>query len=376
MSQEILWAGDIPSETLATLRSNIAPDYTIVVATSFDGVMSHLREHTVKAVLFDVTQPNFNTIYLCQQIKNRDNAPLVIAFNHRNIALRDACLVAGADAVLENPLDGDKLKLILADPVRHIENTTTTNVILGNTPEKILSAASLLSHDLKSPISVIISSIEALTTLFDELYGIKDLVPLLQGTLSAGYRQMYLIDDMIDLARLQLGGYPMVKTRGDIRQIIEDAVSLPPYIQNKKKLNIEKYLPELGTIFAYVDVDLVRRAVAAMMDNTYKFTIQGDCLTIRAEQVDDMVLIAFEDNGRPIYDEFQHEIVRRAAHWEGRQAGTRTSVAAGLPFVFAVAQAHGGSFSGATDSESGLTTFTLRLPVGKEVIESDGRKSD
>ena len=59
----------------------------------------------------------------------------------------------------------------------------------------------------------------------------------------------------------------------------------------------------------------------------------------------------------------RHDLPHDLRQWEARQAGTRTSVSMGLPFVHAVALALGGDFTAKSDQATGLTTFTFTLPA-------------
>jgi K+-sensing histidine kinase KdpD len=85
------------------------------------------------------------------------------------------------------------------------------------------------------------------------------------------------------------------------------------------------------------------------------------CICLQGEQ--DQVVLRLTDTGRPIQAGFEHDIMTLAPQWQHRQAGARTSVALGLPFIHVVAKTLGGNFTAQSSADGRRTTFTFSLPA-------------
>ncbi len=240
-----------------------------------------------------------------------------------------------------------------------------TGLLLGNTVDDIVGTAWLLGHDLKSPVSLIISAMEVLISLYEDDEAMADTLPMIRGALAAANREHNMISDMLDLARLETNTYELERQLTNISDVIREMLELEDYAITMKQINLVVDLPDVP-LMANIDQELMRRVFSTLVDNTIKFTVRDDTLTIKAKRIDDNIEITFTDNGRAIFSEFEEHLTERAPQWEKRLAGSRTSVGLGLPFAYHVALAHQGSFKGASDQATSQTTFTLTLPALKD----------
>lgn len=245
-----------------------------------------------------------------------------------------------------------------------------SGIVLGSTVEDIVGTAWLLGHDLKSPVALIISAMEVLIATYENDEQMAPVMPLLRGALAAANRQHNMIGDMLDLARLETDHYELERTPTDIAALLRETLAAEDYAITTKKLKLEIDMPETP-LMANVEMYLLQRVFSALVDNTIKFTVRDDVLTVRARRTGDMIEISFTDNGRLIAPDFEQQIVERAPQWDRRQAGSRTSVGMGLPFAYQVARAHGGTFTAKSDPAAIKTSFTLTLPVYQAEQQSD-----
>ncbi|MBZ0284274.1 MAG: HAMP domain-containing histidine kinase [Anaerolineae bacterium] len=238
-----------------------------------------------------------------------------------------------------------------------------TGTILGSTTDDIVGAAWLLGHDLKSPVAIVISALEMLVAMHETDEKMSSTVNLMRGALAAANREYNMISDLLDLARLETNQYELERYDVDISTLIREILEAESYSLKTKLLKVEVDLQNEPALMVNVDIELFRRVVSAMVDNAIKFTVREDFFRIRARHTGKMVEVQFTDNGRTIFPEFEAHLMERAPQWDKRQLGSRTSVGMGLPFVNAVAKAHGGSFSGKTDPMTKFTSFTLLIPA-------------
>ncbi len=242
------------------------------------------------------------------------------------------------------------------------DNPRITGKLLGSNHEDLMGTVWLLGHDLKSPVATIISTLEMLVSLYEDDPEQKMLVHMLRAALSSARRQYNMVSDTLDLARFEVNEYELERDMADMCALLREVLQAEQYALDVKKLNVELHIPD-EPLYALVDVEILKRIISALVDNALKFTVKDDLLRITLAQNEQNIVLEFSDTGRAFSPEIEEQVMQRAPHWSQRQAGSRTSVGMGLPFIYYAAQAHGGHFNAHSDLPSKITTFTLVLPI-------------
>ncbi len=337
--------------------------YTLSVVPSADEALQLTQSKAPAAVLVDIATPELNGVQACGSLRKALNGTTtIVALNQGETALRQAALLAGADLVLEEPINWADLCAWLHTPRTPNGRLLAEGPLFGQTIADTIGASSLLSHDLKSPISVIISSLEVMLSFQEEDGTPESTRRLMEGALHAAYRQLNLVSTLVDLPRLELGCYDLQTTLLDFSQVVRDGLEKESYNLSTKGLDVAVDLPDTP-LMVQADYELLQRVMSSLIDNVMKFTVRSDKLRISATHENESVVLRMTDTGRPIQPGFEQEIMHRASQWERRQAGARTSVALGLPFVYAVAKAHAGDFTAGSTPNGRFTTFTFSLPA-------------
>ncbi len=366
MSQQLILLGKPTPEALEPVGIQLqALGYSLDVAGSSADALKIAKRVSPQAIIVDIAMPELNGIQACSTLRNElGNGMPIIALNQGDSVLRQAILNVGVDLVIDEPVNWVDLHSWLAAPRTSNGRALASGPLMGMTSEATLGTANLLAHDLKSPISVIISSLEVLLA-FQAEDGMSDSTErLLKGALNAAHRQLNLVSTLVDLPRLELDCYELQLAELDLVEVIRTSLEYEAYTLEIKGLNVQVDLPDTPLMIAG-DAELLGRALSSLIDSVMKFTVRSDSLSIRAWQDNQNVLLQFTDSGRPIQPGFEQDIMTRGPQWEQRQAGARTSVALGLPFVYAVAQAHQGDFTAKSTNDGKATTFTLTLPTLK-----------
>jgi signal transduction histidine kinase len=361
MSESIILVGRPAVDPLDPLPVRLAQaGYAVYPAGDQAETLRLLAEHQPCALLVDIAAPDAHGIAICEAARAAHKELRILALNQGEPALRAAAVAAGADLVMEEPLNWADLRGWLRTPRAADGRLLAESALLGQTRTDVIGSAALLAHDLKSPISVIISSLEVLLA-FPEEEGLSESTQrLLQGALSAAYRQLNLVSTLVDLPRLELNCYDLQLAPCDLGQIVRDALNRQAYELNIKGLEVQADLPP-DPVIVQADRELIERALLVLIDNAIKFTVRGDRLFIQLVQEAQTVFLRFSDTGRPVQPSFEQAIMQRAPQWEHRQNGARTSVALEIPFVYAVARAHDGHFTATPTPDGKMTVFTLQL---------------
>jgi signal transduction histidine kinase len=363
----IILLGDTAPKYLKPIRAGLSKlGYKLHPVGSVADALTKAKDMKPAAFLVDLSVREIDGVQACGLIKAGNRAVPLIALHHNEPALQQAALLAGADKVMDFPLNWTTIQTWLSEhPAEANGLSPDTMIFMGRTRADVMGTAALLGHDLKSPISMIISTLEVLLSIYEADESMASSVRLLRGALGAAYRQLNMIGDWLDLARLELKAYEFDIEEIDVGVLARDCIEAEDYAITTKKLRLELDIPKDRLFMVKADADLLRRVVSALVDNAIKFTIRDDLLRVRLRNEGGKIILEFTDNGRPIFPGFEEQVMERAPQWEARQAGTRTSVSMGLPFVHAVALALGGDFTARSDQTTGFTTFTLTLPALK-----------
>jgi signal transduction histidine kinase len=359
------------------LQALRAEGYALQVATDTESALLQARQDPPVALILESDLTSQDDLALCQWLRtNPATVAVKMLVTARNTQQRLAAMEAGADELLTYPLDWVEVRArlrslqagqtrlpSLEDFLKH-----TPDLTLGGNAMDILGSADLLAHDLKSPLGIIVSSMEILRELAQDS-GLSDQaaersMALRDGVLLAARRLNFLIDDMLDLAKLEVDAYPLRIEPIDLEWVVQNVLRANEAAIARKGINVSlEAPPDLPA--ASGDRDLVSRACNALLDVTLKFSNEGDLARWTLAVDGRFVTAALTDHGRPMLPEYREAIFGRGVQWEARQQGSRTSVAMGLPFARTVLRRMGGDLVTAGNPADKTTTFCLRLPLAR-----------
>ena len=229
-----------------------------------------------------------------------------------------------------------------------------------------------MSHELRTPLNSIIGLTQMLTEHAPRFGTEKALEPL-HRVLNAGRHLLALINDILDLSKIEAGRmelhletFPLVPLIEDVAKTIE-----PMATKNGNRIVID-CRPELGTIHA--DQTRVRQALLNLASNANKFTEKGT-VTIAAQPQRndgrDWITIAVADTGIGMTPEQMGKLFQEFSQASSATASKYGGTGLGLVISRRFCQMMGGDIT--VESEPGRgSTFTIRLPriveVPKDVV--------
>ncbi|MEG4959682.1 MULTISPECIES: response regulator [unclassified Microcoleus] len=139
-----------------------------------------------------------------------------------------------------------------------------------------------MSHELRTPLNAIVGYSEMLKEEAEEL-GDEAFVPDLEKIRSAGKHLLSLIDDILDISKIEAGRMDLYLETFDIHALIESAVATARPLVEKNGNTLEVYCPDnLDTMHA--DMTKVRQVLLNLLSNAAKFT-QNGTITIGVERI-------------------------------------------------------------------------------------------
>jgi signal transduction histidine kinase len=379
----ILLLTDSTPEALHTLREHLQHrDYTLTITHDMQSALQMARKNPPDALIVDMAFETRDDLALCQWLRTDPTTVAVrLLVAAASPHTRRAAIAAGADEVLVRPLDAEEIDIRLRTmqtgrtrlPDLETFLTHTPDLILGANPMDILGSADLLSHDLKSPIGIVISSLELLCDFASErvaqqLPDAEQELHLTENALLAARRQIRLINDMIDLAKIEVNAYPIHPQPLALPTILHNVITSQATAINRRGVQITLIAPPDDFPQALGDLALVQRISHALLENILKFTRSGDVAEVHFSATPDHIQVGFSDSGRPILPAHDRAIFDRSIQWEARQQGGRSSVAMGLPFARAAARHMNGDLRAHSSAADKRTTFCLELPRSAPVL--------
>jgi signal transduction histidine kinase len=251
-----------------------------------------------------------------------------------------------------------------------IENTRLFQELQAASRHKSEFLASM-SHELRTPLNAIIGYAELLQEEAEDL-GQQGFIPALGKIHAAGEHLLGLINDILDLSKIEAGKTDLYIEEFDVAKLIGDvqAIVLPLIEQHGNVLRVD-CPPGIGAMRA--DLAKMRQALFNLLSNATKFTEQGTIrLTVASEMVkcQEWVSFAVADSGIGMTPEQLGRLFEAFSQAEASTSRKYGGTGLGLSISRQLCRLMGGDITVASELGTG-STFTIRLPVVRtEFIES------
>src|SRR6266581_2774140 len=219
-------------------------------------------------------------------------------------------------------------------------------------------------HELRTPLTLLLAPLEA---LLHQRGRVTD--PETRGLLttmhSNGMRLLKLINDLLDLVRLESGRMEVRREPLELTEFIKGLASAARQVADDKRIKLETWVaPELGAVLA--DRDKLEKILLNLLFNALKFTPAGGRVDLRAEKQGDDLVLLVRDTGMGISPKNLPYIFDRFWQADGAARRKYQGVGIGLSLVKELTEIQDGNVS--VESEEGKgTTFTVRFPC--ETVE-------
>ncbi|AGA88769.1 CHASE3 domain-containing protein [Stutzerimonas stutzeri] len=221
---------------------------------------------------------------------------------------------------------------------------------------------STVSHELRTPLTAIRG---ALGMLIGGIAGqVSDEArPLLGIAHKNSERLVRLINDILDIEKLEAGRLTFNFGRHDVRPLVQQALSdITPYGQDYGVSLEFLDAPELTSSEATLDPDRFAQVMANLLSNAIKHSPAGGCVTVDLRRRGKLLEIGVQDRGPGIPEAFRSRIFERFAQADSSDARQRGGTGLGLAITRSLVQQMHGKIGFDCQPDQG-TRFWLQLPL-------------
>ena len=242
--------------------------------------------------------------------------------------------------------------ILIRDVTREIENLEARE-LLGET----------LVHDLRSPISSVISALEMIQDAHSSGDPTNLIGPSLQIARRSAKRVLAMIESLLEITRLQAGKLKLDITPVEIRSLVDSCLAEFVSQARDNDVSIENSVPR-GLPSVPMDRGKIFRVLNNLVDNALKFTREQGEVRITAEISSEGDLqVRVNDAGPGIPEEYRQKIFERFTQIPG-QLGRRKGSGLGLTYCRLAVEAHQGRIW-VEPRAGGGSIFVFTLPLNR-----------
>lgn len=320
----------------------------------------------VDLVLMDLMLPGRNGIEACRRIKQEphlQDVPVIIMTGHNQPECLEEAFDSGAKDYITKPVSRVELlarvrsALALKD---EMDWRKFTNIELERESLAKTQILSTVTHELKSPLASIVGYINAMLQQQDMVGTLNERQrEYLEAAQRNSYRLKALIDDLLDVSRIEAGDLGFSLTELEVRQQIEEVVASH---RDQAKEKLIQVVVEIPPDLPLVMADQLRfcQIVSNLLSNAFKYSPEGSTVTITAKQDRRLVQIDVSDTGIGISNGDQARLFSKFFRVDNSLTRDASGSGLGLFIIKHIIGAHGGRIWVASEKGKGSTfSFTL-----------------
>ena len=290
--------------------------------------------------------------YLTIRLLCKDNTYKWIELSLKYVKDKNVFMSTGIDVTSRKEVEVEKKKL---EEAIHLESIR--NEFFGN-----------ISHEFKTPLNIILGIVQLIDKNI-ELDNItkENLIRHVDIMKQNSYRLLRLVNNLIDISRIDIGYYNLQPSNYNIVKVVEDiTLSIAEYVKHKK-INLI-FNTDVEEITLACDPDKIERVILNLLSNAIKYTDDNGDIYVSLNKVNEDVVVSVKDSGvgipndklELIFDRFgqANDILSRRCEGSG----------IGLSIVKSIVEMHGGKIEVFSEIGKG-SEFVFNIPI--KILEEE-----
>ena len=226
-----------------------------------------------------------------------------------------------------------------------------------------------MSHELRTPLNSILGFTDVMLEGLDgELteYMNSDLRRIQKN----GQHLLHLINDVLDMAKIESGRMNLHPETFKIHDVMDDVNSITSTLASEKNLSLYIADESDREMEIHADITRIRQVMINLVNNSIKFTEQGEIVICAKNIEDDRVLISVKDTGLGIPEEKLESIFQEFTQVDSSATRKVGGTGLGLPISRRLIEMHGGRlWAESTGIEGQGSTFFVEMPIQARITE-------
>jgi len=212
----------------------------------------------------------------------------------------------------------------------------------------------IAAHELRTPIQPILGLSEAVLSKSKD----ETQKELLEVVVRNAKRLTTLIENILDVTRIENQSLSLRKERLNINGIILNILEEYEGRDNKKKDNVKIVFTPKDDFFVEADKGRLMQVISNLMNNAIKFTLKGTItVTTKKKEENNEIIVSIKDTGSGIDPEIMSRLFSKFA------TKSQTGTGLGLFISQNIVEAHGGKIWAENNSDGKGSTFSFSLPL-------------
>ncbi|MEM9996377.1 MAG: ATP-binding protein, partial [Bacteroidota bacterium] len=226
-----------------------------------------------------------------------------------------------------------------------------------------------ISHEFRTPLTLTFGPLD---DLLDGRFQVEEAArPHLERARRNGGRLLRLINQLLDLSKLDAGALLLRPAHGDLAGHLRQIATLFESVAQRRQITFTVEGVEQPRAFVY-DADKIEKVVVNLLSNAFKFTQPGGTIVLRLAEENGGVRIDLADSGPGIPPEHLPFLFDRFYQAESGTTRAQEGTGIGLALAQDLVELHGGTI--AVESTEGVgTTFSVSLPDSIALPEIEAR---
>ncbi|MFX1552534.1 MAG: PAS domain S-box protein [Promethearchaeota archaeon] len=223
---------------------------------------------------------------------------------------------------------------------------------------------SRVAHELKTPLASVCGGSEFLTSVYNNQMG-KEELEILSLITKGGNRLKYLVDNLIDISKIEYDKFKLKKQMSDICELIKESSREMNHFLNNRELTLNLELPDK----LYIKIDRIRfeQVIMNLLSNAIKNTPPKGSITVKVEKQENWVLLSVSDTGVGLTREEMEIIFTRFGkierYGEGLEYIDIQGSGLGLFISKEIVDLHGGNIRVESEGRHKGSNFIVKLPM-------------
>jgi PAS domain S-box-containing protein len=222
----------------------------------------------------------------------------------------------------------------------------------------------MAAHDLRNPLSVVSTASAFLLDDAGRLLPEAKRTDFLRRINSSSEFMLRMIDDLLDVAKIEAGKLDLELADGDLCGLLEENLSLNRMLAEKKGIRLN-FAPECSVPPFRFDRGKVEQVLNNLISNALKFSAPGTAVMVQASRVNDTVVVSVRDQGPGIPAEELDRLFKPFSMTSVRGTAGEKSTGLGLAICRKIIEGHRGRIWAESEVGKG-SVFSFSLPVNDE----------